>query len=722
MTQLLEPRAIGQSLVRRDGAHKVRGTATYAYEAPVEDPVYAQIVQATIARGRITSVDASRAERLDGVLAVLTSQNAEQLPPGADPELAVLQSREVAFRGQPVGLVVAETSETARQAAELIQISYDEQPHDAELRADRDDLYKPDRVNPTFETDTAEGDVAAALASAPITLERTYTTAMYHNNPLEPHTTTAVWDPGAEVPLTLWESTQGVYWARSGIAATFGLEEERVRVICPFVGGGFGSKGMPHANAILAVMAARALPGRPVKLALTRQQMFFLAGYRTPTIQRMQLAADRDGRLLAIAIDVIEQTSRIKEFAEQTGLPTRMMYAAPSRRTTHRLAALDVPVPTWMRAPGECPGMFGPEVALDELAGELGIDPVDLRIRNEPEVDPETGKPWSSRHLVECLREGAARFGWRDRDPRPGVLREGDWLVGTGVASSVYPARRLPESTATIRFEEGSYVVEIGAADIGTGAWTILPQIAADALGVPAGDVDVRIGDTRYPVASVAGGSTGTSTWGTAIVVAARAFRDKFGSNPADGSEVSGDAAQAANASYASGAEVSGDAAQAARDAHASYAFGAQFAEARVHADTGEIRVPRLLGVFAAGRIINPRTARSQFIGGMTMGLSMALHETSVMDPRIGQVANHDFAEYHITANADVTSVEAHCLDEHDPFVNPMGSKGIGEIGIVGTAAAIANAIHHATGVRVRDLPVTIDKLLAALPRQSSPG
>jgi len=705
MTELLEPRAIGQSLIRRDGARKVRGTATYAYETPVEDPVYAQIVQAAVARGRITGVDASRAERLDGALAVLTFQNAERLPPGTDPELAVLQSGEVAFRGQPVGLVVAETSETARQAAELVRITYDEQPHDAELRADRDDLYKPDGLNAALETDTVEGDVAAAMASAPVTLERTYTTAMYHNNPLEPHTTTAVWDPAADVPLTLWESTQGVYWARSAVAATFGLEEEQVRVICPFVGGGFGSKGLPHANAILAVMAARALPGRPTKLALTRQQMFFLTGYRTPTIQRMQLAADRDGRLLAIAIDVTEQTSRIKEFAEQTGAPTRMMYAAPDRRTTHRLAALDVPVPTWMRAPGECPGMFGPEVALDELAEELGIDPVELRIRNEPEVDPETGKPWSSRHLVECLREGARRFGWRDRDPRPGVRRDGDWLVGTGVASSVYPTRRLPESTATIRFEEGRYVAEIGAADLGTGAWTILPQIAADALGVPAGDVDVRIGDTQYPVASVAGGSTGTNTWGSAIVVAARAFRDKFGNSPADGSEVSGDAAQAAK-----------------DDAHASYAFGAQFAEARVHADTGEIRVPRLLGVFAAGRIINPRTARSQFIGGMTMGLSMALHETSVMDPRIGQVANHDLAEYHITANADVTSVEAHCLDEHDPFVNPMGSKGIGEIGIVGTSAAIANAIHHATGVRVRDLPVTLNRLLAALPRQSSPG
>jgi xanthine dehydrogenase YagR molybdenum-binding subunit len=699
MTDLLEPHAIGEPLARRDGERKVRGTATYAYETPVERPVYAHIVQAAVARGTVTDIDVSAAEAVAGMLAVLTAGNAERLASTEDRELAVLQTTEVAFRGQPVALAVAETSEAARQAAELIRITYAEQPHETELRPDSGGLYKPEQVNPSFETDTAEGDVAAAMASSAVTLERTYTTAMYHNNPLEPHATTALWEPGADVPLTLWDSTQGVHPARTTVAKVFGLDEERVRVVCPFVGGGFGSKGTPHANVVLAALAARALPGRPVRLALTRQQMFFLAGYRTPTIQRLQLAADESGKLTAIAIDVIEQTSKIKEFAEQTGVATRMMYAAPNRRTTHRLAALDVPVPSWMRAPGEAPGMFGPEVALDELAEQLGIDPVELRIRNEPATDPETGKPWSSRHLVECLREGAQRFGWHDRDPRPGARREGEWLTGTGVASSVYPTMRMPQSTATIRFEDGRYIAEIGAADLGTGAWTVLPQIAADALGVPVEDVDVRIGDTRYPMASVAGGSSGTNTWGSAIVVAAHAFRDKFGAEPGSGDEVTGDVDQASK-----------------NDDHASYAFGAQFAEARVHVDTGELRVPRLLGVFAAGRIINPRTARSQFIGGMTMGLSMALHETSVMDPHVGQVVNHDLGEYHISANADVASIEAHWIDEHDPYVNAMGSKGIGEIGIVGTAAAVANAVHHATGVRVRDLPVTLDKLLAALP------
>jgi xanthine dehydrogenase YagR molybdenum-binding subunit len=698
MTDLLEPRAMGRDLVRRDGELKVRGAATYAYETPVERPAYCHPVQATVGRGRVTAVDTRDAEALRGVLAVLTPATAERLASTEDRELAILQDDQVAFRGQIVGAVIAETSEIARQAADLVRVGYAEQPHDTVFSADRDDLYAPAKVNPAFPTDTVRGDVEAAMAAAEVTVAQTYTTARNHNNPLEPHATTALWDADAG-HLTLWDSSQGVHRVRDTIATVFGLPKEQVRVVSPYVGGGFGAKGMPHAHVVLAALAARALPGRPVKLALTRQQMFALAGYRTPTIQRMQLAAGRDGRLTAIAIDVVEQTSTIKEFAEQTGTPTRMMYAAPNRRTTHRLAALDVPVPSWMRAPGECPGMFGPEVALDELAETLGMDPVEVRIRNEPEVDPESGKPWSSRHLVECLREGAQRFGWAGRDPRPGVRREGRWLVGTGVASSVYPTYRQAQSTATVRFEDGRYVAEIGAADLGTGAWTVLPQITADALGVPVEDVDVRIGDTDYPIASVAGGSSGTSTWGSALVVAARAFRDKFGGSPGDGDEASGDVDQAA------------------RDQeHAAYAFGAQFAEARVDADTGEIRVPRLLGVFAAGRIINPRTGRSQLLGGMTMGLSMALFENSVFDDRIGQVANHDLAEYHVAVNADVADLQAHWIHEHDPYVNAMGSKGIGEIGITGTAAAVANAVWHATGVRVRDLPVTLDKVLAGLP------
>jgi xanthine dehydrogenase YagR molybdenum-binding subunit len=424
--------------------------------------------------------------------------------------------------------------------------------------------------------------------------------------------------------------------------------------------------------------------------------MFSLVGYRTPTIQRIRLGADADGRLTAITHDVVEQTSRIKEFAEQTAVPSRGMYAAPNRRTTHRLAALDVPVPTWMRAPGECPGMFALESAMDEMALACGLDPIEFRIRNEPDVDPESGLPFSSRNLVGCLREGARRFDWQRRDPTPAARRENGWLVGTGVASSTFPAIRIPGSGATIRrVRDGRYRVEIAAVDIGTGAWTALTQIAADALGVPVEAVDIEIGDTALPPGSVAGGSSGTASWGWAVVDAAREFREKYGPDPEEGDEAGG---------------VMPDNPDAER--FAMHAYGAQFAEVRVHADTGEIRVPRLLGVFAVGRVINPLTARSQLIGGMTMGVSMALHEHSVMDPRFAQVANHDFAGYHIAANADIGSIEATWIDEDDPYVNPMGSKGIGEIGIVGTAAAIANAAYHATGIRLRDLPLTADTFI----------
>ncbi|WP_409463685.1 xanthine dehydrogenase family protein molybdopterin-binding subunit [Amycolatopsis sp. GA6-003] len=693
MTGLLEPRAIGRGLTRRDGPAKVTGTAPYAYEVPVEAPLYCHPIQATVARGRCLRISAVEAEALDGVQSLITPFTAERLADTDDAELAVLQDCEIPFRGRVIGLVLAESSETARHAAELVDVEYETDPFTVQLAADAPDLYQPDKVNPSFPTDTSEGDVEAGSA---VSVDQTYTTAMYHNNPLEPHTTTALWDDGV---LTLWDSTQSVHSVRSTLAKVFGLPAEQVRVICPYLGGGFGSKGLPHANVVLAALAARTVPGRPVKLALTRQQMFSLAGYRTPTIQRVRLGAARDGRLESLRMDVVEQTSRIKEFAEQTAAPARMMYAARNRATSHRLARLDVPVPSWMRAPGECPGMFGPEVAMDELAEALGLDPIDLRVRNEPERDPETGLPFSSRNLVECLRTGAGRFGWNGRDPRPGVRRDGPWLVGSGVAASVYPAKRMRGSSATIRCEKGRYAVEIGAADLGTGAWTILPQIAADALDVPVESIDLRIGDTAYPKATVAGGSTGTASWGSAVVAAARAFREKYGSDPGDGDEAQAETPE-----------------NPAEKQYSMYGFGAQFAEVRVDADTGEVRVSRLHGTFAVGRIVNPVTARSQLLGGMTMGLSMALHENSVLDPRFGHVVNHDLAEYHIATNADVEDLRAHWLDETDPHLNPMGSKGIGEIGIVGTAAAIANAVHHATGVRVRELPITLDKLLPGLP------
>ncbi len=686
-------RAIGTPLDRIDGPQKVTGEAPYAYEHHVESPLYLYPLQSDIARGRITHIDASAAEALPGVVIVITHENAPRLADTSDKEYAVLQSEEVAFRGQFIGAVVAETFETARHAAHLVEISYDEEPHDAVLRADRDDLYVPEQVNAGFPTDTEEGDFEVAYASAAVKLDETYTTPMEHNNPMEPHTTVAVWREG---DLTLYESTQGAHPVRRTVAQVFGLDQKRVNVVAPYVGGGFGSKGLPHANTILAALAAQMIEGRPIKFALTRQQMFSCVGYRTPTIQRIRLGADEEGHLTAISHDAIVQTAKIKEFAEQAAVATRMMYATESRRTTHRVAALDVAVPSWMRAPGEAPGMFALESAMDEMAIACGLDPIEFRIRNEPEIDAETGLPYSSRNLVACLREGARRFGWESRDSTPRARREGRWLVGSGVASSTYPVFRLPGSRARVRYEgEGRYAVEIGAADIGTGTWTTLTQIAADALGVGVGEIGLRIGDTTLPQASVEGGSTGITMWGSTIFEAARVFRERHGQNPSEGDEVE-----------------AGTPENPETENYAMHAFGAYFAEARVDADTAEVRIPRMTGVFAVGRIINAKTARSQFIGGMTMGLSMALHEESVVDPRFGHVVNHDFAEYHIPTNADVGEIEVSWIEEEDPHVNPMGSKGIGEIGIVGSSAAVANAVYHATGVRVRDLPITPDKLL----------
>lgn len=690
----LAHRVMGSTVTRLDGPAKVTGTAPYAFEFGVENPVYLHPVQATIANGHITAMDTSAAEAVDGVAAVLTVFDAPKLADASNGDLAVLQDAAVHYRGQLIGGVIADSAETARHAASLVRVEYDEDTLDAELTADHPKLYTPEQVNPDYASDTSEGDVEAALRDAAVVIDNTYTTPHEHNSPMEPHACIALWHNDE---LTLWDSTQGVHAALKEIATAFGLEPEKVRVIAKNVGGGFGSKGAPHSHNVLTVMAAQRLPGRHVKLALTRQQMFDIVGYRTPTIQHLRLGALPDGSLTAISHDAIEQTATVKEYAEQTATPTRMMYAAPNRKTSHKLAPLDVAVPFWMRAPGECPGMFALEVAMDELAVACDIDPIELRIRNEPPVDPETGNPWSNRRLIECLQTGAEQFGWADRDPKPGNRCEGEWLIGSGVASAVYPAMLMPGNAARIEHTApGRYVVQIGAVDIGTGAWTALAQIAADALGVELTAIELQIGDTALPSASVAGGSSGITSWGRAIVAAARAFRHDHGDHPEVGVHTTADATDENDEA----------------EKYGMYSFGAHFVEARVSRFTGEVHVSRMLGVFSVGRVINPATLRSQLIGGMTMGLSMALHEDSVRDPRFGHIVTRDFASYHISSHADVPAIEAIALDDVDEHANPMGSRGAGEIGIVGSAAAVANAVFHATGVRVRDLPITCDALI----------
>jgi len=667
---------------RTEGVEKVTGAARYAYEHPVPDAVYAYPVQAPIASGIIGALDAAEALAMPGVIAVLWGGNTN--PFGENFELSLFNRSEVTYRGQLVAAVVADTLENARAAAAAVHVDYTEDEHDVVLRADHPGLYRPEKVNPALPTDFGYGDVAAGLAGAARQVSVTYTTPVQHNNPMEPHAAVASWDDGV---LTVYDSTQGPTADRDTIAEVLGLGPEQVRVVSPHVGGGFGSKGTTRPSAILAAIAARAV-GRPVKVALTRQQMFTLTGHRTPTIQHLELGAAADGRLTAVAHDVIEHTATRTEFAEQTATCTRVMYGTPAMRTTHRLARLNVPAPSWMRAPGETPGMYALESAMDELAVELGMDPIELRIMNDPAAEPESGLTFSSRHLVACLREGAARFDWAGRDPRPGIRRQGRWLSGTGVAASTYPARRRP-SKATAAAVDGGYEVRIAAADIGTGARTVLGGLAASVLGVDTARVRVLLGSSDLPDAPLAGGSMGTASWGSAVAAACEALLK-------DGQHGSADTTE----------DVAEDA------GWARHSFGAQFAEVLVDPLTGEVRVPRLLGMFAAGLILNPVLARSQFIGGMTMGLSMALFEETAVDAVAGGFVRTDLAQYHIATCADVPSVEAFWIDEVDAHLWPGGGKGIGEIGITGTAAAIGNAVWHATGRRIRDLPITPAKLL----------
>jgi xanthine dehydrogenase YagR molybdenum-binding subunit len=516
---------------------------------------------------------------------------------------------------------------------------------------------------------------------------------------MEPHASTARWDGDR---LTVYTSSQGGTEVRRTLAALFELPAEQITVVAEHVGGGFGSKGTPRPDVVLATMAAK-VTGRPVTVALARRYLPAVVGHRAPTLHRLRLGAGTDGRLTALSHEATTHTSRIKEFVEQAAVPSRVMYAAPNSLTTHRVVPLDVPSPSWMRAPGECPGMYALESAVDELASELGMDPVELRVRNEPDREPDTGKPFSSRHVVECLREGARRFGWERRDPRPRSRSEGPLLVGTGVAAATYPVLVWPSTAEARALPDGTFVMRVNATDIGTGARTVLTQIAADALGAPLDRVRTEIGHSDLPSAWLAGGSTGTASWGWAVHKACTELASRLaghpGPPPADGLETRADTAGEADAD----------------SPYARHAFGAQFAEVAVDTVTGETRVRRLLGVFAAGRILNARTARSQFTGGMIMGLGMALTEGSTLDPVFGDFTEADLASYHVPAHADVPAVEAHWIDEDDPHLNPMGSKGIGEIGIVGTAAAIGNAVHHATGVRCRELPLTPDRILPGL-------
>ncbi|PAM98817.1 xanthine dehydrogenase [Streptomyces sp. Alain-F2R5] len=697
---------LGAPVERREGREKVTGTARYAAEYDAVGRAQAWPVPAAVARGRVTGVDPAPALALPGVLAVLTHENAPRLADPEDPTLAVLQSPHVPHRGWFVGLVVGETLEAARAGAAAVRVTYEAEDHDVTLTADHPEAYVPDSANGGFPAVTEHGDPDAAFASSATRLDVEYRVPPLHNHPMEPHTSTARWDSDR---LTVHSSSQGTTAVRTELARMFELPEDRITVLAEHVGGGFGSKGTPRPDVVLAALAAR-VTGRPVTVALPRRYLPAVVGHRAPTLHRLRLGADAGGRITSLVHEVTTHTSRVKEFVEQAAVPARVMYAAGALRTSHRVAPLDVPTPSWMRAPGECPGMYALESAMDELATDLGIDPVELRIRNEPETEPDSGKPFSSRNLVECLREGARRFGWADRDPRPGSRRAGPLLIGSGVAAATYPVLVSPCAASARALPDGDFLVRVNATDIGTGARTVCAQIAADALGVPLDRVRIEVADSGIGFAPMAGGSSGTASWGWAVHEACVRLGGRLAehSGPLPGEGIVADA------------DTSG--AADAESPFARHAFGAHFAEVTVDTVTGEVRVTRLLGVFAAGRILNARTARSQFVGGMTMGLGMALTEDSTVDPAFGDFTESDLASYHVPAHADVADVEAHWVDEEDAHLNPMGSKGIGEIGIVGSAAAVGNAVHHATGIRFRELPLTPHRVLTALLEHEHPA
>lgn len=717
-------KTIGRPTSRIEGPLKTTGTAPYAYERHDVAPnqAYGYVIGASIGKGRIAAMDLSAAKAAPGVLAVVTSDNAGKLAKGERNAAPLLGGPDIAHYHQAVAVVVAESFEQARAAAQLVQIDYVKGNGKFDLAAGMDAAGIPE---PSFggPADTATGEFASAFAVAPVRLDATYTTPDQGHAMMEPHASTAAWDGDK---LTVWTSNQMVAWGVEDLAKTLGISKTNVRVVSPYIGGGFGGKLFLRADVLLAALGARAA-GRPVKVALQRPLMFNNTTHRPATIQRIRIGAERDGRITAIGHESWSGNVEGGE-PEMAVSQTRLLYAGANRMTATRMAALDLPEGNAMRAPGEASGMMALEIAIDELADELGIDPVALRITNDTQVDPEhPERRFSQRQLARCLREGAERFGWSRRNPRPGQVRDGRWLVGMGVAAA-FRNNLVTKSAARVRLDRsGQVTVETDMTDIGTGTYTIIAQTAAEMMGVGLEKVTVRLGDSDFPVSCGSGGQWGgnNSTAGVyaACVKLREAIAQKLGFNSAE-AVFSDGAVRSGNRSVPL-AQAAGEGGLLAEDAieygdlaktYQQSTFGAHFVEVGVDADTAEIRVRRMLAVCAAGRILNPKAARSQVIGAMTMGVGAALMEELVVDKRYGLFVNHDLAGYEVPVHADIPHQDMIFLDETDPMSSPMKAKGVAELGICGVAAAVANAVYNATGIRVRDYPITIDKLLDRMP------
>ncbi len=714
-------RVIGIPHDRIDGPAKVTGKAPYAYERHDAAPnaAYGWIVGSAIAKGRIQAMDTRDAEKAPGVLGIVTHANAGKLGKGKMNTAPLLGGPQVDHYEQAVALVVADTFENARAAAKLVRIDYVDEQGRYDLAADRDKGVKPK----SKDADTVAGDFDAAFAKAAVKFDQTYTTPDQSHAMMEPHATTAAWNGDK---LTLWTSNQMIAWGVGEVAKTLGIPKENVRLVSPYIGGGFGSKLFLRADALMATLGAKQV-GRPVKVALARHQIPNNTTHRPATIQRIRFGTNKDGVIDAIAHEVWsgDQPGGGPETAAQQ---TRLLYGGANRMTAHRLVTLNLPEGNAMRAPGEAVGLLALEVAMDELAEAVGVDPVELRIRNDVQYDPEAGpqRPFSSRKLVECLRTGADRFGWAKRNPKPGQLRDGRWMVGMGVAAA-FRNNLTEKSGAKIGVDaQGRVIVETDMTDIGTGSYTIIGQTAAEMLGVPLEQVVVRLGDSRFPASAGSGGQWGANSSTAGVYAAAMALRAKLAEKAGypvadaqfdDGLVRHGNQSQTL-ASLAGREGLWAEDSMEYGDLDKKYAqatFGAHFCEVGVDMDTAEVRIRRMGGAFAAGRILNPKSARSQVIGAMTMGVGAALMESLDVDTRFGFFANHDMAEYLVPVHADIPHQDVFFVEELDDKSSPMKAKGVGELGICGAGAAVANAIYNATGIRLRDYPLTLDKLLKAL-------
>lgn len=714
---------IGQAKNRTDGISKVTGAAKYSYDR--DDFGRAAVgfmLGAGIAKGRIERIDTGAAERAPGVFLVMTYRNVPRQaarngnsPEGFGRAWPVLEGDQISFFGQAIALVVAESFEQARGAAALVEVSYVAERGAFDLAAHADRAYVPRTANVGLATDSVLGDLERAMAEGAVTIDETYTTPAQFAQPMEPQACLAHWIGD---DLHVRAALQTVGNARLALARTLQIAPERVHIDAAFVGGGFGSKLRVHEEAVFAALAARELK-RPVKVAPTRRQVFTIGGRRPETIQRVRLSAASNGRLTGIGHDVNMQGTEREFFVEQTATVARSLYSAPNRLTRHRVTNLDVGFGEAVRGPGEVPGLLAIESAMDQLAHELGIDPVELRLRNEPELDPERNVPFNRRRMVECYTEGARRFGWAARSGLPGARREGEELIGLGMAAAIR-MHFQGATRAVVRMQsDGRVIVRSDMTDIGTGTYTILSQVAAEALGVRDDMVTVELARTDLPPGAGSGGSWGAANSSNAVHRACEALKAKvFGTTDGSARLSAGLAAEVARR-FPRGLEAEGSIVRMADDpnykAYSQHTYGASFAEVGVSKVTGEVRLRRMLGVFACGRIINPKTANSQVTGGMIWGVSSALHEAAHVDHRYGHIVNGDLAEYIVPVHGDIQGIEAVLLDDFDDKANILGIKGVGEIGVCGTGAAVANAVFNATGVRVRDFPIACEKLLQGL-------